>query len=407
MRPEIYSTTMSNKSGATVHGTRLSTSSASCPIRGCMYVAPSGQVFMSGPLATTYSLDPKGPGNWIAVGNRANGAREYAPSVMYEIGKILYIGGGNNPDTQKPTAGAEIIDLTAATPAWHPTGAMHFERRQHNATILPDGTVLVTGGTQGGGGPNNGFNDLTPGAPVHAAELWDPRTNGWALLASESIDRCYHATAVLLPDATVLSAGGGEYRPDGRADNDPKDSHRDAQVFSPPYLFQADGTLAPRPVIGSAPSSIGYGGAFDAPYTPGGTLATAGIPSDRPPIYGGVVMPRVTGLQWHELANLSATMGWHDGPRKRLLVFTSAQANALVVAGNPDVEVVGGYTGLIPVPSLATLSSQLNDHQISIAIVPGAGDLRSADPRVRLVESVCTRVASEDPQSAGPQTYLC
>jgi len=222
-----------------------------------MYVAPSGQVFMSGPLATTYSLDPKGPGNWIAVGNRANGAREYAPSVMYEIGKILYIGGGNNPDTQKPTAGAEIIDLTAATPAWHPTGAMHFERRQHNATILPDGTVLVTGGTQGGGGPNNGFNDLTPGAPVHAAELWDPRTNGWALLASESIDRCYHATAVLLPDATVLSAGGGEYRPDGRADNDPKDSHRDAQVFSPPYLFKGA-----RPEIQQAPEQVTYGESF-------------------------------------------------------------------------------------------------------------------------------------------------
>jgi hypothetical protein len=222
-----------------------------------MHVAPSGQVFMSGPLATTYSLDTGGAGTWTPVGNRAHGAREYAPSVMYDVGKTLYIGGGNNPDTQKPTDAAEIIDLTAATPAWRPTGAMHFARRQHNATILPDGTVLVTGGTQGGGGPNNGFNDLTPGASVHAAELWDPHTNAWTLLASENIDRCYHATAVLLPDATVLSAGGGEYRPDGRADNDPKDSHRDAQIFSPPYLFKGA-----RPEIQQAPDQVTYGQSF-------------------------------------------------------------------------------------------------------------------------------------------------
>ena len=76
----------------------------------------------------------------------------------------------------------------------------------------------------------------------------------WTELAAESVDRCYHATAVLLPDARVLSAGGGEYRPDGVVTNDPADSHRDAQVFSPPYLFGG-----PRPVITSAPASVTYG----------------------------------------------------------------------------------------------------------------------------------------------------
>ena len=121
---------------------------------------------------------------------------------------------------------------------WRPTGAMKFRRRQHNATILPDGTVLVTGGTRGGSGGNNGFNDLEPGQPVHAAELWNPETGTWTELATESVDRCYHATAVLLPDATVLSAGGGEYRPDNTNPNDPRDSHRNAQVFFPPYLFK-------------------------------------------------------------------------------------------------------------------------------------------------------------------------
>jgi hypothetical protein len=134
---------------------------------------------------------------------------------------------------------------------------MTFPRRQHNATVLPDGTVLVLGGTRGGGGFNGGFNDLGPGQPVRAAERWDPETGQWTELASEAVDRCYHATAVLLPDARVLSAGGGEYRPDNVNANDPADSHRNAQLFSPPYLFKGS-----RPQITSAPASVAYGQSF-------------------------------------------------------------------------------------------------------------------------------------------------
>ncbi len=120
---------------------------------------------------------------------------------------------------------------------------MHFARRQHNATLLPDGTVLVMGGTQGNGGESNGFNDLTPGQPIRSAELWDPKTGHWTLMARASVDRCYHSVAVLLPDATVLSAGGGEYRPNNNLDreNNPNDSHKNAQIFSPPYLFRSGG----------------------------------------------------------------------------------------------------------------------------------------------------------------------
>ena len=58
---------------------------------------------------------------------------------------------------------------------------MNFAR-QHNATLLPDGTVLVMGGTQGSGGESKGFNDLTPGQPIHSAELWDPKTGHWTEL---------------------------------------------------------------------------------------------------------------------------------------------------------------------------------------------------------------------------------
>ena len=226
-----------------------------------MHLTSVGEVFMCGPLAQTWLFTPANGGRWRTVGQRKQARRDYVPSVMYARDKVLYIGGGNDRGIRKPTAACEIIDLRAAAPAWKPTSAMHVPRRQHNATILADGTVLVTGGTRGGGGPGTepGFNDLGAGQPVHTAELWDPATGKWSELAAETVDRCYHATAVLLPDATVLSAGGGEYRPTAQpVPNDPIDSHRDGQVFSPPYLFKG-----PRPVIGSAPASVSHGEKFE------------------------------------------------------------------------------------------------------------------------------------------------
>jgi hypothetical protein len=182
----------------------------------------------------------------------------YADINTLEGGKVIYIGGGNNSDTKAPTNAVEVIDLNEASPVWRPTERMKFARRQHNAVLLPDGTVLVTGGTRGGGGPNDGFNDLTPGQPVHEAELWDPTTGKWTELAAEAVDRCYHSTPVLLPNATVLSAGGGEYRPDNRNANDPKDSHSNAQIFFPPYLFQGS-----RPDILTSPDEVTYGETFE------------------------------------------------------------------------------------------------------------------------------------------------
>ena len=225
-----------------------------------MHVASTGILYMTS-LVQTWSLDVSGAGTWTALPNvlQPNGLCDYAPSVLYDVDKVLFVGGGN-----PPTASAETIDLSQAQLAWQATDSMNFPRRQHNATILPDGTVLVTGGTRGGGAPGTAeaFNDLDPGQPVHIAELWDPKTGQWTMLGAEQTDRCYHSTAVLLPDGRVLSAGGGEFilnegTPQQVANN-PQDTHYDAQVFSPPYLFKG-----PQPQITSAPDSVQYGGTFE------------------------------------------------------------------------------------------------------------------------------------------------
>jgi galactose oxidase len=227
------------------------------PLYPRMHLVSDGRVFMSGPNALTQLLTTKDPSNWVFLrpgdflaSLRSVSIQDYAPSVMFAPGKILYIGGGN-----PPSDAAQVIDLNAASPQWRATAKMSIGRRHHHATVLPDGTVLVTGGTSGNGGPNFGFNDLAH--PVKYAELWDPATESWTKMAEEDIPRCYHGNAVLLPDARVLSAGGGEYRPDNIHDNDLADSHRDAQIFRPPYLFRG-----PRPTITRAPAEVRYNDSF-------------------------------------------------------------------------------------------------------------------------------------------------
>jgi hypothetical protein len=184
--------------------------------------------------------------------------RDYGSAVMYDTGKILYVGGGGNagwrqveddPKTDTPTATAETIDLNAVAPTWQFTGSMAFPRRHMNATILPDGQVLATGGTRGGGK----LVDFSDANAIHAAEVWDPGTGQWTTLSSNSVTRVYHSVSLLLPDGTVLHGSSGDAM-DGTAQVPPQRNH---EIFSPPYLFKGA-----RPVISSAPSNVGYGQTF-------------------------------------------------------------------------------------------------------------------------------------------------
>ena len=240
------------------------------PFYPAAFVAPNGKVFLAGfPAATAY-LDVAGTGQWTPVDNRNVAGRKLGSAVMYSPGKILYVGGGVDSvfkqDTlSAPTASAEVIDLTEGSPSWRTVPGMAFPRRQLNATILADGKVLVTGGTSG-----TGFNNQA--GAVHAAELWNPQTETWTTMASESRNRTYHGTAVLLPNGKVLSSGSGE---GGGVSFE--NSELSAQLFNPPYLFNADGSLAARPAISSAPSRISYQQSFTIGTPNAGAIARANL----------------------------------------------------------------------------------------------------------------------------------
>jgi len=208
----------------------MTTARLKLPYYPRMFLAPNGRLFLAGPQRVSRFMDPGGTGAWVTGPSSNYGTRSYAPAV-YLDGRVLLIGGGD-----PPTATAEMIDLNVASPVWRYMAPMSTARRQHNATLLPDGTVLVTGGSRG-----SGFDNKS--APVFHAEVYDPVTNHWTRLASNTIYRGYHATAVLLPDGRVLSAGGR--------------NANSAEIFSPPYLFKGA-----RPVVSSVPEVVSPGTTF-------------------------------------------------------------------------------------------------------------------------------------------------
>jgi hypothetical protein len=225
----------------------LDTASLDLPLYPWIDIAPDGRAFYSGPDQTMRSLDTAGGGSWRSFAQRDSLDRSYGSHALYDVGKILVAGGASS------SKDARVIDLNGTTPQVSATAPMAYGRRTHNLTVLADGTVLATGGTSSGK-----LVDLDNG--VYPAELWDPATGQWQTLAAMQVTRQYHSTALLLPDARVLSSGGGICSTCDQVGYLAKN----AEVFSPPYLFKKDGSgeLAPRPEITSAPDEVTYNAPF-------------------------------------------------------------------------------------------------------------------------------------------------
>jgi galactose oxidase len=130
---------------------------------------------------------------------------------------------------------------------------MAYARGFANGVVLPDGTVFVTGGQSRLRPFNDDTAQLTP-------ELWDPATGRWTQLNPMQIPRTYHSVALLMPDATVFSGGGGLCGSCGV-------NHFDAEIFVPPYLLNADGTRRTRPVISTVASSVRLGASLSISTT--------------------------------------------------------------------------------------------------------------------------------------------
>jgi len=224
--------------------TQLTGASLSLPYYPHMFVLPDGRVLAA---ATTEDMIVTrvlniGTQTWSVVDpNPVDGGS----SVMYVPGKVMKSGRSVDPDQPviPSVKTTYVLDMTQASPAWRETAPMAFARTFHTLTVLPDGTVLATGG-----GPTT--EALGVSSAILAAELWSPVTESWTTLASMQKPRLYHSTALLLPDARVLVAGGGRFN-----EGDYPTDQLNSEIYSPPYLFKGA-----RPAISSAPGTATYAG---------------------------------------------------------------------------------------------------------------------------------------------------
>ena len=226
-------------------------------------MAPDGRAFYSGPDQTMRSLNTDGSGAWQSFGQRDAINRSYGSHALYDVGKILVAGGAGS------SSDARVIDINGATPQVAATAPMATGRRQHNLTVLADGSVLANGGNSSGAS----LVDLNNG--VYAAERWNPATGAWTTLAPEAVTRQYHSTSLLLPDGRVVSSGGGIC---GTCDAVGYLA-KNAQVFTPPYLFKRDGSgeLAPRPMIADAPAITTYSAPFQIATSQAALISKVGL----------------------------------------------------------------------------------------------------------------------------------
>jgi YVTN family beta-propeller protein len=254
--PEIWnaSTGWSLLTGADLQGPVLGQSGYQANWLPYLHLGPDGRIFHSGPTAQMNWINPAGNGSIANAGLSNTWYPKYAAGVMYDEGKILVTGGMQNGSTQAATNQAHIIDLTGPTPVKTVVTGMNLARKFHNAVVLPNGEVLMIGGNTSG----TEFSDVGTQLP---AEIWNPVSRTWRTVASISVPRNYHSVALLMPDGRVWSAGGGLCACSA--------DHPDHQIYSPPYLFNADSTLAVRPVITTTPTGVGIGQGFSVQAVPG------------------------------------------------------------------------------------------------------------------------------------------
>jgi galactose oxidase len=295
-----------------------------------LFAQSGGMVFQAGPSKQMNWISTAGNGSITGAGNRGTSADAMnGNAVMYDIGKILTVGGA----TAYQDAGS-VVDVQATNRAYtinisggpkRPvivtrTSDMAYARAFSNSVVLPNGEVLVTGGQQ----HPEPFADS--GAAL-SPELWNPATGKFTIMAPEVIPRDYHSVAILLPDGRVFSGGGGLCGDSCTA------NHPDGQIFSPPYLFNANGTARVRPVIMTAPANATTGSTITV------TTNTAGL------TFALVRMSAVTHGVNNDQRRIPISPTWVSGKRytlrlpfdKGVLLPGNYMLFALDVHGTPSV----------------------------------------------------------------------
>jgi hypothetical protein len=238
-----------------------------------LFQLTTGNLFLAGMTSHSASLDhANAPGVWVKGEKSLWDGRVYGSAVLMPfvpdangnyLDEVLILGGSSfdYPKAKRssglgpsvvgygPQSSVQVSHPTAVDKRWSHAPSMIHKRKYPNGVLLPDGSLLVMGGTSGR-------------QSVFHAELFDGTS--WTELPPQDTPRTYHSTALLLPDGRVLSAGGNTAQPD-------------YQVFVPTYLCAGD----PRPVVTVAPATMGYYAESPAVHTIGFEPLPAGHSVER------------------------------------------------------------------------------------------------------------------------------
>jgi Domain of unknown function (DUF1929) len=216
------------------------------------WLAPNGKTFILSRDGSTYTLSTNGAGKLTKHAAATTKANAHMTSAMYAPGKILAI-----RDDQVTS----LVDINGSTPVI--TAApmpITRHRRFGIATVLADGKVFVNGGT-------SADDNVLDSRAHYASEMWNPATGQWTETAAASLARLYHGDAIMLPDATVLTGGGGLPGPL---------TNNNAEIYYPPYLYKKDGSglPAPRSTIDTASIAATWGQQLLVNFTDAGKPIT-------------------------------------------------------------------------------------------------------------------------------------
>ncbi|OIJ62694.1 kelch motif-containing protein [Streptomyces mangrovisoli] len=235
------------------------------PTYPALFLLQNGKIFYSGSNAG-YGPDNVGrtPGVWdvdtnqftVVPGLSDANAMETSGTVLLppaQDEKFMVIGGGGVGESKVSSNKTRIVDLKAKDPEFVDGPTLEKGTRYPQTSILPDDTVLVSGGSQDYRGRS--------ASDIKQARIYHPDTNSFEQVADPLVGRDYHSGSILLPDGRVMFFGSNPLYAD-KANTKPGGFEQRIEIYTPSYLYHGS-----RPSLSGGPQTIARGasGTFTSP----------------------------------------------------------------------------------------------------------------------------------------------
>ncbi|MFC7825903.1 galactose oxidase-like domain-containing protein [Streptomyces sp. NPDC057375] len=228
------------------------------PTYPALFLMQNGKIFYSGANAG-YGPDDVGrtPGIWDVETNKFTEVPGMSDANMLETAntvllppaqdeKFMVIGGGGVGESKLSSEKTRIVDLKADDPKFVDGPSLEKGTRYPQASILPDDSVLVSGGSE----DYRGRSDSN----ILQARLYHPDTNSFERVADPLVGRNYHSGSILLPDGRLMFFGSDSLYAD-KANTKPGKFEQRIEIYTPPYLYRDS-----RPDLSGGPQTIERGG---------------------------------------------------------------------------------------------------------------------------------------------------